>query len=614
MNSPQTTQKPLRVWPGVALAVVQALAWFAVPRLLPEQGFAGFMLALAAGLLILLWWLFASRAAWMERLGYFLLMIAAIAATSRVIHVSVAQTSMGMMFYFLAAMLTPFVFALTVAVSRGWAQRPRRAAMAASILLACGVFTLVRNEGVSGAGFQFKWRWSPTPEERLLAQGGDRPVMPPLPVAAPATPAAEPPAGRVEMKSDKAPALKAAPPAAPPAPLTVKWPGFRGPHRDDVVTGVQIQTDWKAAPPVELWRHAVGPGWSSFAVRGDLVYTQEQRGEAEVVSCYNLKTGKPVWEHRDAVRFWEANAGAGPRGTPTLSGNRAYAFGATGLLNVLDADTGAKLWSHDVAKDAEAKTPYWGFSSSPLVVGDQVVVAAAGRLVAYDIATGELRWMGPKGGSGYSSPQLVTIAGVEQILVLNGDGIISLSPADGTLLWENKWPGGTTILQPVQTPDGDLLYSISDMSGGVGVRRIAVTHDSSGWSIKERWTTRGLKPYYSGYVVHKGHAYGFDGSILACIDLADGARKWKGGRYGAGQLLLLADQDVLLVLSEEGELALVSATPGEFKELAKFPAIEGKTWNHPVVVGDILLVRNDREMAAFRLPLASGAKSASVTK
>ena len=202
----------------------------------------------------------------------------------------------------------------------------------------------------------------------------------------------------------------------------------------------------------------------------------------------------------------------------------------------------------------------------------------------------------------YSSPQLVTIDGVAQILLLSATGATSVAPADGTLLWEHAWPG-TPIVQPALTADGDVLISVSDRQGN-GMRRIAVAHGPGGWTVEERWTSNGLKPYFNDFVVHKGHAFGFDGSILACIDLEDGKRKWKGGRYGHGQLVLLPDQDLLLVLSEEGELALVGATPDQFTELARFPAIEGKTWNHPVLVGDVLLVRNGEEMAAFRLSLA----------
>ena len=180
----------------------------------------------------------------------------------------------------------------------------------------------------------------------------------------------------------------------------------------------------------------------------------------------------------------------------------------------------------------------------------------------------------------------------------------SVAPADGALLWQHKWPG-VTILQPARTVDSDVLITTGDMSGGVGMRRVAVAHGGSGWSVEERWTSKDLKPYFNDFVVHKGCAFGFDGSILACIDLDGGKRKWKGGRYGHGQFVLLPDQDLLLVVSEEGELALVRATPDQFTELARFKAIEGKTWNHPVLVGDVLLVRNGEEMAAFRLALAT---------
>jgi len=149
-----------------------------------------------------------------------------------------------------------------------------------------------------------------------------------------------------------------------------------------------------------------------------------------------------------------------------------------------------------------------------------------------------------------------------------------------------------------------VLITVGGAMGGIGMRRLAVARGPGGWTVEERWTSRGLKPYFNDLVVHEGHAYGFDGSILACIDLEDGARKWKGGRYGNGQLVLLPEQDLLLVLSEEGELALVKAAPDGFSEVARFKAIEGKTWNHPAVAGNVLLVRNGEEMAAFRLPLA----------
>jgi outer membrane protein assembly factor BamB len=314
-----------------------------------------------------------------------------------------------------------------------------------------------------------------------------------------------------------------------------------------------------------------------------------------------LTTGEPVWTHRDAARFWESNAGAGPRATPALSNGRVYTFGATGILNALDAGDGAVVWSRNAASDTGMKVPDWGFASSPLVVGDLVIVVAAGKLAAYDLATGQPRWFGPDGGYDYSSPQLLTIGGVAQIVLMSGRGATSVAPADGTRLWEYPLPPGTRIVQPALTADGDVLISDGEEHG---MRRIAVAHGPSGWAVEERWSSAGLKPYFNDFVVHHGHAFGFDGGILACIDAKDGKRQWKGGRYGHGQLVLLPDQDVLLVLSEEGELALVAAAHDQFTELARFPALKGKTWNHPALAGDVLLVRNGQEMVAFRLSLA----------
>jgi hypothetical protein len=406
-----------------------------------------------------------------------------------------------------------------------------------------------------------------------------------------------------EAEADKD--LAALPPAPAATTRGADWPGFRGPDRDGAVRGVRIATDWAASPPVELWRRPIGPGWSSFAVHGGLVYTQEQRGNDEEVSCYRLATGGSVWTHRDPVRFWESNAGPGPRATPTLARGRVYTLGATGILNALDAASGAVVWSRNAAADTKVETPGWGFTGSPLVVGDAVIVATSGRLAAYDAATGEPRWLGPEGGGGYSSPHLATFDGVAQVLLLRGARSTSVAPADGSLLWEHRGEPGVSILQPALTVDGDVLVAGGDAMGGTGIRRLAVAHGPAGWTATERWLSKGLKPYFSDFVVHEGRAYGFDGSILSCIDLADGTRKWKGGRYGHGQLLLLPEQDLLLVLSEEGELALVQANPDAFTEVARVPAIEGKTWNHPVLAGDTLLVRNGEEMAAFRLRTAT---------
>lgn len=567
-------KKPLRLWPGVVVAVLLGLVRFVVPSVLPEAGVFCVLGGLTGALAVVLWWLFLSRAAWAERVGAIVLMASALFATSRMVHKSIATGMMGMMFLLYAIPILSLAFVAWAVATRRLSDRLRRASMAITILLACGVFTLLRTGGIAGSGgSDFKWRWAQSPEERLLAQASDEPAV-----------------------------LPSTPPAA--KTKNADWPGFRGPDRDGVVRGVRIKTNWSDSPPVLLWRRPIGPGWSSFAVRGDLLYTQEQRGNDEIVACYKLTTGEPVWRHRDAVRFWESNAGPGPRATPTYSNGHLYTFGATGILNALEAGEGGVVWSRNVASDTDTKVPMWGFASSPLVADDVIIVAAAGKLVAYDLATGKLRWLGPARGMSYSSPHRSTIDGVSQVLLLSEAGAISVAPASGALLWEHTWQG-STIVQPALTADGDVLISTTGATGGMGVRRVRVARGPDGWTVQERWTSSGLKPYFNDFVAGGGHAFGFDGSILSCIDLTDGKRKWKGGRYGNGQLILLADQELLLVLSEQGGLALVGATPTQFTELARFPAIEGKTWNHPALVGDVLLVRNGQEMAAFRLSLAA---------
>lgn len=629
-----TGRPPIRLWPGVLAVALQWLGWMApfgdafpdVAHYLMLGGLFGGVLLLAA------WWLLLSRAPWIERLAVLALWPLALVVTKPLLHVSVATGNMGLMLNIYSIPVLSTALVAWAALSRrvAWPRTLRLASLAATLLVACLGFTLIRTEGVRSDGADLHWRWTPSYEEQFLAKAASEPAAPPatLPAApasaiAPTSESGAAASAPAEPRATAAPAAAAAstatlasaanaPPAAPAeshvaaspaaAPSGAEWPGFRGPERDGVVRGVQIETDWTKTPPVALWRKPVGPGWSSFAVAGDRLYTQEQRGEDEDVSCYDLGSGELVWRHRDAVRFWESNAGAGPRATPTLAGGRVYTLGATGLVNALDAHTGARVWSRDAAADTGAKAPIWGFAGSPLVAGNLVVVAASGRLVAYDLASGEPRWTQARGGS-YSSPHLATLAGVPQVVLLSSSGASGVALEDGALLWEYAWDG-VPMLQPAQTPEGDLLVTTGGMTGGEGTRRIAVTRGDSGFKVEERWASRGLKGYFNDFVVHEGHAYGFDNNILAAIDLSNGQRAWKGGRYGQGQLVLLPEQDLLLVLSEDGELALVKAVPDQFTELARVPALEGKTWNHPVLVGDRLLVRNGQEMAAFRLARA----------
>lgn len=589
-NREREAAPPIRLWPGAAAVALLWLLRFGVPRLIPDATGAGYIGAVLCTIVVLIWWLFFSRVPVLERWGGLAFAAAAVAVTPGILDKSIAGGMMGVMFFIFALPGLCLALVAWAALAPKLSTGPRQMTLALAILGACGFWALFRTKGIWGeGGAQLAWRWSETDEQKLLAKVANEPLALPTP------PASAPP---------ERPATKStAPQAKPVAPeTTAVWPGFRGARRDGTVNGVRIKTDWSTSPPVELWRRPVGAAWSSFAVDGSRVYTQEQRGEYEVVSCYDAATGKPLWLHRDAARFWESNGGPGPRGTPTLYQGRVYTLGATGILNALDASSGALVWTRDAVAGTGAKIPVWGISSSPLAAGDKVIVAVSGRLAAYNLSSGDLVWVGPAAGVSYSSPQWAVIGGIPQVLILDDSGITSVAPATGEVLWKHAWPGFTS-LQPALPAGGGVLITTGNEMGGLGTRRLAVTPGADNWNVQEVWTSNGLKPYFNDLVVHKGHAYGFDGAILSAIDLQDGKRRWKGGRYGHGQLILLGDQDLLLVLSEEGELALVRATPEQFTETARFRVLDDKTWNHPVLAGSTLLVRNGKEMAAFRLAL-----------
>lgn len=556
-------RKPLRLWPGVLIVALQWLIWFSIPIILPEFLIYRVFAGLTGWLAVVVWWGFFSRAIWFERWGAVVLMIAALFVTSLFIHESIAVLGQGMMF-FIAIPFLSLAFVVVTIITCRLPDMVRRTIMAAAILLSCGVWIMVRSDGISGNFTPLlTWRWIQTTEEQLLTGADEKTTAVP------------------EVTGYK-----------------TRWPGFRGPNRDSIIHGLQINTDWSVSPPVEMWRSPIGPGCSSFAVLGHLLYTQEQRGEYEMVSCYELKTGKLVWKHGDKARFYDSHAGAGPRSTPTIADGRVYTLGATGILNVLDAGDGSVIWSRNAASDTGVKILTWGFTGSPLVVDDIVIVALSGQLAAYDAESGKPLWFGPHNGDSFSSPHLLTIDGISQVLLMSAAGAVSIEPTSGRELWMYSCPMNG-ILQPALIASGNLLLSTEV---DTGIRRIAVTHNQGIWDIKELWTSNEMRLNFNDFIIHKGYAYGFDNPRIACIDIKDGKRRWKGNRY-RGFTLLLADQDLLLVLSEKGELALVPAIPDEFKELAKIQAVKGKTWNHPVLADDIVVVRNSQEMAAFRLPL-----------
>ena len=385
--------------------------------------------------------------------------------------------------------------------------------------------------------------------------------------------------------------------------LVSDYPQFQGPNRNATLNGIRLARDWTVRPPRLVWRQPIGEGWSAFAVVGDSAITQAQEGEMEKVVCYELKTGELKWSHSDHARFEVAPAGIGPRATPTIAGNRVYTLGATGLLNCLDFATGRSIWSTDIIHDNTSKVADWGLSGSPLVINDSVVVSAGGMesksLVAYHKDTGEIMWSGGNDSAGYSSPQLRTLARIPQILIFNYKSVVSHDPNTGHVLWRYAWPSAESVAQPVPLPNDQLLVS----SGyGIGSKLFRIQRDIGGkLQANLVWESLGLKAKFTNVVYRDGYVYGLDDGILVCLDISNGKRTWKKGRYGHGQMILV--DDLLLVQAESGDVVLLEANPTSHVELGRFSALMGRTWNNPTLAVPYLLVRNDREAACYELPL-----------
>lgn len=569
MTTVKTENQKLRLLPGVIIALLIILIRYGMPIFMPDATLMSIamMAGLAGGLAMMIWWTFFSRAPRLERFGALAMMVVVLIITSFLIDKSIQTAMMGMMYAMVALPVLSIAFVIWAIATQGLAPKVRQVLMVITIVLSCVVWVLFRSTGITGSGtINFTWRWTPTAEEQFLAEQSDDQTE---------TTAME------TMDSGQA-----------------SWPGFRGPKRDSVIRGTAIATDWSTNPPTKLWERKIGPGCSSFAVKGSLVYTQEQRGKYEMVTCYNIKTGNLVWKHRDKERFWDSHAGAGPRSTPALANGHVYTFGPTGILNVLNDHDGTKVWSRNVGVENNIKIPTWALTCSPLVVDDIVIVASEGKLLAYDQATGEPRWQGPDGGKSYSSPHLMTIDGIKQVVMMSSTGLTSVDAKDGKVFWQYHWPKGERIVQPALLENGDLLIASGD---GMALRRISIKQENEKWITKEKWTTSDIKPSFNDFVIHKNYIYGFDTPVLVCVNAENGQLTWRGGRYGGGQLMLLADQDSLMVISEQGELALVKADPEAYTELGRLSAIKGRVWNHPVLVNDILLLRNSEQMVAYQL-------------
>jgi len=422
-------------------------------------------------------------------------------------------------------------------------------------------------------------------------------------------------------------------------PTPRDFPRFLGNGYWAEVSGVELETDWQVHPPREVWRREIGGGWSSFAVVGNYAVTQEQRGERELVTCYRVDTGEPVWTHADEARFDPADfqgslGDIGPRATPTIVDERIYTQGGTGIVNCLDARSGKVIWSHDTCEEFGVPVTTWGKSGSPLVMEGAVVISVGAlgdnpppvtdgaarvkladslncSLVAFDAETGEVRWAEGTRPAAYSSPLVTTLAGERQIIIVNENWVTSHRAGDGHVLWEHPWAsetdGTASASQPVPVGNDRLFLS---KGYGRGASLLQITRDDAGkLSVEPLWDPA-MKPVmktkFSNVLMRDGYVYGLDDVVLSCVELETGKVKWKKRRtpeFGYGQVLLVGD--VILVLSETGELVLVELSPKKFRELASLQALDPNnvTWNNPVFAPPYLLVRNAREAVCYELPV-----------
>jgi outer membrane protein assembly factor BamB len=412
-------------------------------------------------------------------------------------------------------------------------------------------------------------------------------IQTPAPVAVQPTPAG------IDPKPAQKPQLEAS---------SIYWKEYRGPGRAGIYAETEIRTDWPSGKLPLLWKRPVGGGYASVVVADETIFTIEQRRKKEVVAAYDLDSGREKWIHSWDADFREVLGGNGPRATPVWHDGLLYALGATGELRCLDARSGKRIWSRNILSENQAENLEWGMAASPLVVDDKVIVLPGGpdgkSVVAYNRLTGNPIWKALDDRQAYTAPQLAMIAGRRQMLVVSAKRVMGLAVEDGSLLWERPWVTyqGISAAQPIVIGDNRVFISAGY---GHGASLIEISSNGETFEARTVWSNTRMKNKFSSSVLYEGYIYGLDEAILACMDAATGELKWKGGRYGYGQLLLAGGH--LILSSESGEVALVKASPDKYEELARFQAIEGKTWNVPAIADGRLIVRNTTEMACFRI-------------
>lgn len=443
----------------------------------------------------------------------------------------------------------------------GLARRTRLVGAAMVLLLPA----MVKIDGHTGSYFpQFSWRWTKSPAT-------DLPEL----------------TGKV---ADEGTLLETAGEA--------HFPRFLGEHMNNHISGKMLPGEWFERKPKEVWRRTIGEGWSAFSVAGGYAFTMEQRGESETTICYELRSGRPVWVHQEEVRFEESMGDDGPRSTPTVADARVFSLGATGILNCLDARTGKVIWGKNVLSEAGHGVPQWAKSCSPLVVDGKVVVTLGSKaeknLAAFEVATGQQVWRSGDYPSSYASPVVAELAGKRQIVALQQKSVDGYDIESGAILW--SFPIGnaqSNCASPMIV--GDTV--ITSGGYGYGTHRIQISKTPEGFEAKQMWKSLKLKAKFSDLIVHEGHLYGLNEGRMVCLNLEDGKAAWRGSNFGHGQMLGVGDHAI--IQHEDGPISVMALNPDKETIVNEFEALNHRTWNHPVVAGNLLLVRNDREAVAF---------------
>ena len=381
------------------------------------------------------------------------------------------------------------------------------------------------------------------------------------------------------------------------AQATANWPQWRGPNRDGVSKESGLLKQWPDGGPMLVWKATgAGNGYSSFSIANGKLYTMGLRGTREFVIAFDLATGKEAWATPHGAAF-RNDRGDGPRGTPTIDGDRLYALGGAGDLSALDAATGKVIWSKNILKEFGGSNIQWGISESPLVLGNKVLVNAGGHgasMVALDKSNGSVIWKSQNDEPGYSSAMPLEVNGTTQVVFFTAERAVGLDVRDGRLLWSYEKPANNVANVATPIIKANRVFLSSDYGTGGGVVEIKPDNKA-----QEIYFTKDMRNHHSSSVLVGDYLYGFSSSILTAMKFDTGEIAWRDRSVGKGSLVY-ADGN-LYCLSENGVVGLVEATPTGYKEKGRFrlPQNSLPTWAHPVVAGGRLYLRDQDTIYAF---------------